>query len=122
MKVKVILAAVIVVAVGAWAFTSFTDSMTSYVSLAEAQKRGAKVQVMGEIDHTKVDYDIDNQILEFPITDEEGTQVTVRYAGTMPGNFSQASHAVCVGKYEQNEFVADQLLIKCPSKYQGEEI
>ena len=92
------------------------------MSLAEAQKRGAKVQVMGEIDHELVNYDIDNQILIFPITDEEGTQVNVRYAGTMPGNFSQATHAVCVGKYEQGEFVADQLLIKCPSKYQGEEI
>jgi cytochrome c-type biogenesis protein CcmE len=122
MKVKLILAAVVILAVGAWAFTSFTSSMTSYVSLAEAQKRGVKVQVMGEIDHDKAKYDADKQLLVFPITDEEGTQVNVRYSGTMPGNFSEATHAVCVGKYENGEFVADQLLIKCPSKYQGEEI
>ena len=45
----------------------------------------------------------------------------VKYTGTMPGNFSQASHAVCLGKYDGKVFEADQLLIKCPSKYQGGE-
>ncbi len=120
MKVKIILAAVIVVAVAAWGFSSFTKSMTSYVSFAEAQKRSARVQVMGAIDHDQVKYDLETQELFFPITDEEGITMTVKYTGTMPGNFSQATHAVCVGKYNGSQFDCDQLLIKCPSKYEGE--
>lgn len=122
MKIKIILAVIIVVAVGGWAFSSFTSTITSYVSFAEAQKRGARVQVMGEIDHSMVQYDVDQQVLRFPITDDDGVTMTVRYIGTMPGNFSQATHAVCIGKYSESEFIAEQLLIKCPSKYQGEEI
>ncbi len=121
MKVKLILAAVIVVSVAAWGFSSFTKSMTSYVDFGEAQKRASRVQVMGAVDHDHVVYDVDKQVLEFPITDEGGVTMTVRYSGTMPGNFSQATHAVCVGRYNGTQFEAEQLLIKCPSKYQGEE-
>lgn len=121
MKVKLILATVIVVSVAAWGFSSFTKSMTSYVDFGEAQKRASRVQVMGAVDHSKVNYDVDKQTLEFEITDETGAAMTVRYDGTMPGNFSQASHAVCIGKYNGKVFEAEQLLIKCPSKYQGEE-
>ena len=121
MKIKLILAAVIVVSVAVWGFSSFTKSMTSYVDFAEAQKRNSRVQVMGEVDHDKVFYDVDKQVLEFPITDESGVTMTVRYSGTMPGNFAEATHAVCVGKYDGSKFEAEQLLIKCPSKYQGNE-
>ena len=42
----------------------------------------------------------------------------VTYDGAKPGNFDQASHVVCVGKYNNGVFVAKELLIKCPSKYQ----
>lgn len=120
MKIKIILAAVIVLAVGVWAFSSFTGSMTSYVSFAEAQKRTSRVQVMGEINHEQVVWDVDHQLLTFPIKDTTGTVMQVKYTGTMPGNFGQATHAVCVGHYNGQAFEADQLLIKCPSKYQGE--
>ena len=120
MKVKVILAIVIILVVGVWAFSSFTKTMTSYVSFAEAQRASRRVQVMGAVDHDKVVYDTDRQMLLFPITDDAGNTLEVKYSGTMPGNFSQATHAVCVGKYNGKEFEADQLLIKCPSKYQGE--
>ncbi len=121
MKVKLILAAVIIVAVAAWGFSSFTSSMTSYVDFSEAQKRGTRVQVMGSIDHDKVVYDENAQLLRFPITDEKGVTMTVNYTGTMPGNFGQATHAVCIGKFQGGEFITDQMLIKCPSKYQGGE-
>lgn len=122
MKIKLILASVIIVVVGVWAFSSFTKSMTSYVSFSEAQKRSGRVQVMGAIHHDKVTYDTDHKQLLFTITDDEGTTMQVKYSGTMPGNFSQATHAVCIGKYTGQVFEADQLLIKCPSKYQGQEI
>jgi cytochrome c-type biogenesis protein CcmE len=120
MKPKLIIAGLIVVIVGAWAFTSFTNSMTSYVSFGEAQTRPQRVQVMGAIDHDKVVWDVEKKLLTFPITDTAGATMLVRYTGTMPGNFGQATHAVCVGRFNNQAFEAEQLLIKCPSKYQGE--
>ena len=120
MKIKLILAAVVVIAVGIWAATTFTGSLTSYVDFSEARSRGTRVQVMGEIDHERVAYNASAQVLTFPMTDEEGEVMQVEFDGTMPGNFDQASHAVVVGVYKDNLFAADQLLVKCPSKYLGE--
>ena len=45
----------------------------------------------------------------------------VIYSGIVPGNFDQATSVVLKGKSEGNTFVAEQILVKCPSKYQGEE-
>lgn len=120
MKIKLILAAVVVAAVAVWAATTFTGSLTSYVSFTEAQQRGSRVQVMGAIDHDKVVYDAAAQVLTFPITDDDGVEMEVIYSGIMPGNFDQASHVVAVGSYANAKFAADQLLVKCPSKYLGE--
>lgn len=121
MKVKLIVAAIIVLAVGVWAVTSFTGSLTSYVSFQEAETRGSRVQVMGEILHDQVNYDAENHLLAFPIRDDQDQTMMVEYSGTMPGNFDQASHVVCLGRYDGEVFRAEQLLVKCPSKYLGEE-
>jgi cytochrome c-type biogenesis protein CcmE len=43
----------------------------------------------------------------------------VVYDGAKPANFEQADQVVVIGRYENGLFVADQLLVKCPSKYQG---
>jgi len=39
----------------------------------------------------------------------------------VPGNFDQATSVVLKGKPDNDgRFVAEQMLVKCPSKYQGE--
>jgi cytochrome c-type biogenesis protein CcmE len=45
----------------------------------------------------------------------------VRYHGLKPANFEEAISIVAIGRYDGSEkvFVADKLLVKCPSKYQG---
>ncbi len=43
----------------------------------------------------------------------------VLYAGVKPGNFEEATEIVAVGSYSDGAFHAEQLLVKCPSKYQG---
>jgi cytochrome c-type biogenesis protein CcmE len=37
----------------------------------------------------------------------------------VPGNFEQATQVVVRGKQSSEGFIADKLLVKCPSKYQG---
>jgi cytochrome c-type biogenesis protein CcmE len=78
------------------------------------------VQVKGErLDEGR--YDMQKNLFVFHIKDENGVSVKVVYDGVKPGNFDQASHVVCVGKYENGAFHAKQLLVKCPSKYQEQE-
>jgi len=44
----------------------------------------------------------------------------VVYHGVIPGNFDQATMVVAIGRYQEGRFLAEQLLVKCPSKYQAE--
>jgi len=48
-------------------------------------------------------------------------RMPVMYYGVVPGNFDQAKSVVLKGKTENGVFIAEQMLVKCPSKYQGEE-
>jgi len=119
-KRKWIVGAVIIVLAAVWLFSSFNDSLTAYVSFDEAKSRDKRVQVIGTIVKEDVNYDSDSLRLVFRMLDDGGDDLTVVYAGSMPGNFDQATTVVCKGKYVDGRFEADELLLKCPSKYQGE--
>ncbi len=119
MQRKYIIGAIIIVLFTVWAAISFNKSLTPYVSIADAKKRGSVVQVKGErLDNGT--FDVEKNVFKFKIKDEKGEVVQVIYDGPKPGNFDQATHVVCVGKYEQGSFHANSILVKCPSKYQEE--
>jgi cytochrome c-type biogenesis protein CcmE len=119
MKPKYLIGIVIIVIFVIFGAFSFRKTLTPYVSFEEAKRTGARVQVIGEVVYSGVEYDIDSHHLRFPIVDENGETMKVVYGGKKPANFEQAEQAVVIGKYENGAFNADQLLVKCPSKYQG---
>ena len=121
MKRKLIAGSVIVILAGIWLISSLSDSLTPYVSFAEARERGARVQVIGSIVGSSVVYDTDSLTLTFTARDETGDELPIVFKGTMPGNFDQAPKAVCIGTYRDGRFHADELLLKCPSRYQGDQ-
>jgi len=49
--------------------------------------------------------------------DETGTVRKVRYNNPKPANFEEAEKVVVQGKSQNEVFVADNILVKCPSKY-----
>ena len=109
----------VIVICGVVGFTAFRGSLSPYVSFTEARQLDRPCQVMGKINHAQVSYDRVSGTLHFAITDESGESLRVAYAGITPGNFDQAKSVVCKGQYAAGVFTADQLLVKCPSKYQG---
>jgi len=121
MNKRFIIGAAIIVVALALAFTAFQDSLTAYVDYDQARKLDKNCQVMGDIDKEQVDYDAAAGVLRFPIQNESGDRMTVQYAGSIPGNFDQAKSVVAIGQYREGRFQAEQLLVKCPSKYQGME-
>jgi cytochrome c-type biogenesis protein CcmE len=102
------------------AYGGLKRSMTPYVSFKEAKSTKSKVQVKGELVKGRTQYDGKTGDLVFYLRDDARTEMKVLYAGSKPGNFDQASQAVVVGKYEGTVFRAERVLVKCPSKYQGE--
>jgi len=111
--------AVLVVAFLAYGTTSFKSNLTPYVSFEEASRMGSKVQVAGGLVENSTKYLDATEELEFAMVDEDGNTMTVHYNGVKPGNFEEAVQIVAIGSYQEGVFSAEQLLVKCPSKYQG---
>ena len=98
----------------------FADSVTPYVSVADARAAQRNVQVKGIPDGTVAPHMEDGHFV-FSIADEDtGETMLVRYKGAKPDTFDDAYHVVAIGKYTGDAFAADKLLIKCPSKYEEE--
>ena len=120
MNLKVVLAvALLGVAVGV-GVTSFKKTVTPYISFAEARRSSGLVQVNGVLADKKYVLEPDRQYLSFRLRDAKGEVMPVEYRGVVPGNFDQATSVVAIGRYQGERFEAEQLLVKCPSKYQAE--
>ncbi len=119
MEPKYLIGIAIIIIFVVFGALSFRKTLTPYVGFEEARKSGATVQVIGDVVFPEVKYDIDAHQLQFPIMNENKEKMMVVYSGTKPANFEQADQVVIIGRYENGVFVADQLLVKCPSKYQG---
>jgi len=110
---------VLVVAFLAYGTTSFKSNLTPYVSFEEASRSERKVQVAGGLVENSTKYIDESEELRFTMVEEDGDTMTVFYKGIKPGNFEEAVQIVAVGQYSDGAFYAEQLLVKCPSKYQG---
>jgi cytochrome c-type biogenesis protein CcmE len=120
MNLKVGLAlALLVVAVGI-GVTSFKKSVTPYISFQEARRSSGLVQVNGTLADKQYVLKQESQYLSFRLKDDKGEVMPVEYKGVIPGNFDQATSIVAIGRYQGGTFQAEQLLVKCPSKYQAE--
>jgi cytochrome c-type biogenesis protein CcmE len=121
MKIRYIVALVIIFGFIIYGAVSLKTSLTPYVTFAEAKSSPQTVQVMGELEKSATRYDTTAGLLYFTLKDKHGDLLEVSYKGVRPGNFDQATQIVAIGNYKEKVFQADQLLVKCPSKYQGEE-
>lgn len=123
MKLKLIIGLIVIIGFGGWVLHSLMGQTIRYVSLSDAATSDGAIQVMGKIDKDSVDYDVEHSHLTFYITDLEepnsNRRLKIVYGGVVPGNFDQATSIVAKGMFQGGALQANQLLVKCPSKYQG---
>ncbi|MEO0333975.1 MAG: cytochrome c maturation protein CcmE [Bacteroidota bacterium] len=132
MKLKYIIA-LIVVAVSVTIIMSTAGDASSYVTFAEANvlaqngedksihvvgtlKKDAAGEVVG------VEPSEDKLSVSFVMVDENNQEQQVFYNEPMPADLLRSEQVVVIGSYHDQHFVADKVLLKCPSKYQEEEI
>jgi cytochrome c-type biogenesis protein CcmE len=121
MKPKLMIAILLVAASIGLGVTTFRKTLTPYTSFAEARRSGTSVQVNGVLQNpAAIHYDPAKSELAFALKDDKNEVMNVVYKGVKPANFEQATNVVAIGTYENGVFTADQLLVKCPSKYQAE--
>jgi len=120
MNLKVMIAVALLAAATAVGVSSFKKTMTPYIGFAEARTASGLVQVNGKLADKDYVLKPQEQFLSFKLRDEHGEVMPVEYRGVITGNFDQAVSVVAIGKYQGDHFEAQQLLVKCPSKYQAE--
>lgn len=114
--------AVLLVVFAGFSYSTFQSSLTPYVSYDEARAARRPVQVAGGLEQGTSSWDGEAGFLRFTLADPEGKgTIRVRYKGTKPANFEDAISIVAIGSWDATagELAADNLLVKCPSKYQG---
>jgi cytochrome c-type biogenesis protein CcmE len=114
---------VVVVVIGFLIATSFSGSTSDYLTVAQVQALGSDQtrdsRVAGAIVPDSVNWSTQDLHLIFQIQDDTG-KLTISYHGPQPDMLVDAVEAVAIGKYDQatQTFEAQELLMKCPSKYE----
>ncbi len=107
------------------AYDSLSNYVNPYISITQIVSRPERyvaknVQVIGVPDFDSVKT-LEDGVVTFDIT-EEGQRVSVIYRGTMPQNFDQSEQVVAIGIVnEDGALESQQILTKCPSKYESNE-
>ncbi len=124
---------IIVIAVAIMVIISTAGDASSYVTFEEAKELASngiaqKIHVVGKLkksasgDVEGIETSEDQQSFSFLMVDENNIEQKVYFLNTMPADFLRSEQVVVVGSYHDNTFLADKILMKCPSKYQEETI
>lgn len=99
---------------------AFATNASPYVTIAQArQTSGDHLHLAGDLLKKTIVQDVKHQTLKFQLRDQDGAVVTVVHRGEMPANLDEANRIVAVGGMQGDQFVSHQLIVKCPSKYEG---
>jgi cytochrome c-type biogenesis protein CcmE len=123
-KIHVIGIVIIAVAVGAIISTIADSSTYTGFKLAKENPE-MDFQVVGTLNLEKeMTYDPEvNPYFSFYLVDKEGMESKVFFKGSKPQDFERSDQVVITGSFNEGEFIASKILLKCPSKYNnGEDI
>lgn len=128
MKTSHIILIAIIAAAAGLIITSAGDA-SSYVTFDQAYQQAASGDpnswhVVGELKRddrgniTGISPGEDRVSFSFVMVDVNGREQRVQYNQPMPPDFTKSEKVVVVGSYHKDSFIADKILLKCPSKYQ----
>ena len=115
MKVKVIVAVVVIVGALIFGASTFIQSNVEYTDFAKAETVNKKVQVKGAWMRDKEShFDAQKSQFTFYMVDDNHRECKVVLDGAKPNNFELATEIVAKGRYKHGYFHANEILTKCP--------
>lgn len=98
---------------------NFSSSIGTYVDFEQAEDReGYRSYVIGtweaEMPHG---FSMESKTFNFHMKDEQGNVRRVVFNNAKPANFEDADQLVVKGTMQNGVFYSDDMLVKCPSKY-----
>ncbi|MFZ5945856.1 MAG: cytochrome c maturation protein CcmE [Bacillota bacterium] len=125
-RARLILAVLIIIgAVGYLIYFGMQQGVGQILTLEEALQKKydsniSFIQMEGQINYDTVTYEPNKPLITFDITDEKNN-ITVIFKDVKPDNFDSGYPIIVEGRFlEDGRFLADKLLVKCPSKYEEE--
>ncbi|MCY7328072.1 MAG: cytochrome c maturation protein CcmE [Saprospiraceae bacterium] len=117
--------AIVLVAAAISILISASSDVTTYANFTQAAQIGEKVKLVGQLVKDKpVEYnpEVDANFLSFWLKDDTGqVRQVVLHAGK-PQDFERSEQVVLTGQMLNDRFEASDMLLKCPSKYNDQEI
>ena len=113
--------AIIVLAVGYLVVSSIGGSTAYYLTVEEVKAQSSSertVRVAGTVAGESIEWNAQELLLKFKIADASGS-LAVIYNGPRPDMLRDGAEAVVEGRHtKEGSFEANNLLLKCPSKYE----
>lgn len=116
---------IVMVLVGIGLLVSASKDMSTYATFETAIKNGQRVKIAGELaQDEKLVYEpeVNPNLFSFFLVDSDGKKNKVILMQPKPQDFEMSEQVVVTGEMINNDFVADEVLMKCPSKYKDEEL
>ena len=106
-------------------FINASKDVSTYANFKDAISNGNRVKIVGKLNKSvPTEYDAQNQpnVFKFHMIDDKGMEKEVVLLKPKPQDFERSEQIVVTGEMKGEQFVADEILMKCPSKYKEEEI
>ena len=123
-KIKFIVGGVVIaLAIVYLIITGIQSTAAYFLTIDELYAKGVAlenrtVRVAGAVDEETIDFNNRDLIINFDVTSETGQRMHVVFNGPKPDQMRHGADAIIEGQYDGEVFVADTLLLKCPSRYE----
>jgi cytochrome c-type biogenesis protein CcmE len=124
---------ILVIAVAIVLIITTAGDASQYLTFDEAKTQSmngntSQIHVVGQLKKSAIG-DVqgitpspDMMSFKFVMVDEDGKEEVVFHSNPMPTDFMKSEQVVVIGGFKNNKFVAEKILLKCPSKYQEENV
>ncbi|MFY0593220.1 cytochrome c maturation protein CcmE [Roseivirga sp.] len=120
---------IVVIAVAIAVIVSTSSNASSYVTFDEAYTlsengKSNSIHVVGELKKNSagevvgINPSNDRLTVEFILVDDNQKEQSVFLNSPMPSDLLKSDKVVVIGAYKNDRFMADKVLLKCPSKYE----
>jgi cytochrome c-type biogenesis protein CcmE len=123
MKTRTIVGIVLVAVFTGVLIVTQISSESYYTDFATARKTGDKVHIVAKwVDRENSFYDPNKDVFTFYLQDTLQNISLVSYHDPKPPSLESADRIVIEGRQSGDHFVAEHIYLKCPSKYEDNQL
>ena len=122
---KIHIVGIILIAVSIGLLMSLSGDVATYSNFKDARATGERVKIAGQLmKDMEMHYEpeVDPNYFSFFLKDSNEEERKVVLLAARPQDYEMSEQIVLTGQMRGDEFVATEMLMKCPSKYKDEEI